>query len=61
MGCGVHINGDNPAIIQVRATYTDDVPSAPRAAEPEEDVMVVVARRGTPMWRVVQRVQEALD
>ena len=23
LGCGVHINGDNPAIIQVRATYTD--------------------------------------
>ena len=49
------------ALEWVRATYADDVPSAPRAAEPEEDVMVVVARRGTPMWRVVQRVQEALD
>jgi AcrR family transcriptional regulator len=49
------------ALEWVRATYADDVPSAPRAAQPDEDVMVVIARRGTPMWRVVQRVQEALD
>ena len=58
--------GDPAEIVEhalewVRATYADDVPSAPRAAAPEDDVMVVVARRGTPMWRVVQRVQEALD
>ena len=49
------------ALEWVRATYADDVPSAARMAESEEDVMVVVARRGTPMWRVVQRVQEVLD
>jgi AcrR family transcriptional regulator len=33
----------------------------PAADEPEDDVMVLVARRGTPMWRVVQGVQTALD
>jgi AcrR family transcriptional regulator len=49
------------ALEWVRATYADDVPSAPRAAEPEEDVVVVVARRGMPMWQVARRVQEALD
>jgi AcrR family transcriptional regulator len=49
------------ALEWVRATYSDDVPSAPRGDEADEDVMVVVARRGTPMWRVVQQVQEALD
>lgn len=58
--------GDPGAVVDhalewVRATYSDDVPSAPRGAEAEEDVLVVVARRGTPMWRVVQQVQEALD
>jgi hypothetical protein len=26
-----------------------------------EDVVVLVARRGTPMWRVVQGVEGALD
>jgi AcrR family transcriptional regulator len=49
------------ALEWVEATYTEDVPSAPGAAAPDDDVMVVVAKRGTPMWRVVQRVQEALD
>ncbi|NUP53873.1 MAG: TetR family transcriptional regulator [Catenulispora sp.] len=50
------------ALEWVRATYADEVPSAPRGGRAaEEDVMVVVARRGTPMWRVVQQVQEALD
>jgi AcrR family transcriptional regulator len=49
------------ALEWVRATYSDEVPSAPRGGDGEEDVMVVVARRGTPMWRVVQQVQEALD
>ncbi|WP_338678058.1 TetR family transcriptional regulator [Streptomyces sp. SCSIO 30461] len=27
----------------------------------EGDVLVLVTRRGTPMWRVVQRMEEALD
>ncbi|NUR61812.1 MAG: TetR family transcriptional regulator [Catenulispora sp.] len=49
------------ALEWVRATYSDEVPSAPRGAEAEEDVLVVVARRGTPMWRVAQQVQEALS
>jgi AcrR family transcriptional regulator len=58
--------GDPAEIVEhalewVRATYSDEVPSAPRGGAGEEDVMVVVARRGTPMWRVVQQVQEALD
>ncbi|GAA2017931.1 TetR family transcriptional regulator [Catenulispora yoronensis] len=49
------------ALEWVLATYSDEVAAAPRGGEAEEDVMVVVARRGTPMWRVVQRVQDALD
>ncbi|MFF1835443.1 TetR family transcriptional regulator [Streptomyces sp. NPDC058231] len=35
--------------------------SAERAAGDEDDVVVVVASRGTPMWRVVQRVESALE
>ncbi|MHC3467125.1 TetR family transcriptional regulator [Streptomyces sp. 7R007] len=35
--------------------------SAPPAGEEEDDVVVVVSRRGAPLWRVVQRIENALE
>jgi hypothetical protein len=40
-------------------------PARPAAAQPEwreqrpEDVVVVVSRRGAPLWRVVQEIESA--
>ncbi|MER5951852.1 TetR family transcriptional regulator [Streptomyces sp. NPDC001904] len=33
---------------------------APGAAEPDDEVVVMVAAKGAPMWRVIQRVESAL-
>ncbi|RAJ82382.1 TetR family transcriptional regulator [Streptomyces sp. PsTaAH-137] len=33
---------------------------APGAAEPDDEVVVMVASKGAPMWRVIQRVESAL-
>ncbi|WP_407917822.1 TetR family transcriptional regulator [Kitasatospora sp. NE20-6] len=38
-----------------------DGPGPAQAPVREEEVVVVVARRGTPMWRVVQGVESALE
>jgi len=35
--------------------------AAPRGPETAEDVVVIVSRRGTPMWRVVQGIESALS
>lgn len=35
-------------------------PSAPLAGEQPEDVVVVVSRRGAPLWRVVQEIESTL-
>ncbi|MEV3870674.1 TetR family transcriptional regulator [Streptomyces sp. NPDC049906] len=52
------------------AGYAAPAPAAPAdatapAARPEaaegEDVVVVIAKRGAPLWRVVQQVETALD
>ncbi|MFK4144656.1 TetR family transcriptional regulator [Streptomyces sp. NPDC004065] len=50
------------ALGQVRAAF-GEAPAKPaprRPAGPEEDVVVVVARRGTPLWQVVREVETAL-
>lgn len=36
-------------------------PPAPREDEEPEDVVVIVSRRGAPLWRVVQEIEGALD
>lgn len=36
-------------------------PSAPDGEEETEDVVVVVSRRGAPLWRVVQEIEGALE
>ncbi|MET7478030.1 TetR family transcriptional regulator [Streptomyces sp. NPDC005648] len=36
-------------------------PPAPCEAEEPEDVVVIVSRRGAPLWRVVQEIEGALD
>lgn len=50
------------ALNHVQATFCD--PAAPRAERrpgaAQEDVVVVVARRGAPLWRVVREVETAL-
>ncbi|MEU7057096.1 TetR family transcriptional regulator [Streptomyces sp. NPDC046197] len=35
-------------------------PAAPAGGRPEEDVVVIVSRRGAPLWRVVQEIESAL-
>jgi AcrR family transcriptional regulator len=44
----------------VRAAWGEER-SGPPASEGDEDVVVLVARRGTPMWRVVQRIESSLS
>ncbi|MET7684849.1 TetR family transcriptional regulator [Streptomyces sp. NPDC005423] len=46
------------ALGYVRAAFGG--PPAARAAEGPEDVVVVVSRRGTPLWRVVQEIETTL-
>ncbi|MET8246430.1 TetR family transcriptional regulator [Streptomyces sp. NPDC005202] len=36
-------------------------PATPDDRQPEEDVVVIVSRRGAPLWRVVQEIETALD
>ncbi|MFE3850959.1 TetR family transcriptional regulator [Streptomyces griseorubiginosus] len=36
-------------------------PGAPSADERPEDVVVIVSRRGAPLWRVVQQIESTLD
>ncbi|MEU9133213.1 TetR family transcriptional regulator [Kitasatospora sp. NPDC048540] len=46
----------------VIGTWSEQAGTAPGdGAGPAEDVVVLVARRGTPMWRVVQGIESALD
>jgi AcrR family transcriptional regulator len=39
---------------------TAPLPSPPRADEQPEDVVVVVSRRGAPLWRIVQEIETTL-
>ncbi|GGX56597.1 TetR family transcriptional regulator [Streptomyces fructofermentans] len=50
------------ALAHVRLVFAPDPPAAPApaAGDTEEDVVVVVSRRGAPMWRVVQEIETAL-
>ncbi|MFJ2813453.1 TetR family transcriptional regulator [Streptomyces sp. NPDC087294] len=51
-----------PALDYVRAAFAADAPApaVAAAARAGDDIVVVVARRGAPMWRVVQEVESAL-
>jgi AcrR family transcriptional regulator len=49
------------ALAYVVATWGDQAPTAPGGGGGTEDVVVLVARRGTPMWRVVDGIQTALS
>ncbi|MFE0461168.1 TetR family transcriptional regulator [Kitasatospora sp. NPDC058965] len=49
------------ALAYVVATWGDRAPAAPGVDGAAEDVVVLVARRGTPMWRVVDGIQTALS
>ncbi|MBY8881437.1 TetR family transcriptional regulator [Actinacidiphila acidipaludis] len=50
------------ALAYVTATWPDRQDREPeKDTSPADDVVVMVARRGTPMWRVVQGVQGVLD
>jgi AcrR family transcriptional regulator len=51
------------ALAYVRDAWSEDPADTLEAAPAEEpdDVVVLVSRRGTPMWRVVQRLESALD
>jgi AcrR family transcriptional regulator len=49
------------ALALVRGAWHPDGSPAGTAAPQPEDVVVLVARRGTPMWRVVRDVQAALE
>ncbi|MER8187664.1 TetR family transcriptional regulator [Kitasatospora sp. NPDC094015] len=42
-------------------TWSEQPRTGAEEQEPAEDVVVLVARRGTPMWRVVQGIESALD
>ncbi|MFJ6868534.1 TetR family transcriptional regulator [Streptomyces termitum] len=45
----------------VRATWSPDAPAGADApADGDEDVVVVITRRSTPMWRVVREVESSL-
>ncbi|MEU6227671.1 TetR family transcriptional regulator [Streptomyces sp. NPDC047042] len=46
------------ALDYVRAAF--GTPPAPPGRDEPEDVVVVVSRRGAPMWRVVQEIESAL-
>jgi AcrR family transcriptional regulator len=52
------------ALGQVQAVFADPpAPGTPRhvpPAEHTEDVVVLVSRRGTPLWRMVQQLESAL-
>lgn len=55
--------GDADAAVEhalgyVRATFGDGPGGAPE--EEREDVVVVISRRGTPMWRVVREIETTL-
>ncbi|MDX2294317.1 MULTISPECIES: TetR family transcriptional regulator [Streptomyces] len=47
----------------VRATWSPDAPAGTGgdAAEGADDVVVVITKRSTPMWRVVREVESSLD
>jgi len=47
------------ALAHVQRTFTPDAAPVPAEA-PAEDVVVVVSRRGAPMWRVVQEIETTL-
>ncbi|MGW6570151.1 TetR family transcriptional regulator, partial [Streptomyces sp. NPDC054975] len=47
----------------VRATWSGEEGEGPRAGGPgedAEDVVVVITKRSTPMWRVVREVESSL-
>lgn len=44
------------ALAHVQRTFAPD-----QGPEPAEDVVVLVSRRGAPMWRVVQEIEATLD
>ncbi|KND33913.1 acyl-CoA-like ligand-binding transcription factor, partial [Streptomyces acidiscabies] len=48
------------ALEYVQSTYSSPSPSAAPVAEHPEDVVVVVSRRGAPLWRVVQEIETTL-
>lgn len=52
------------ALEYVRRTWSEEDGGAaevPRPAGPEDGVMVVIARPGTPMWRLVQEIETARE
>ncbi|WP_225447033.1 TetR family transcriptional regulator [Streptacidiphilus sp. PB12-B1b] len=61
-GAGYEPEGAVDEALQYVARAWGDRSARPAAAEGEpEEVVVMVARRGTPMWRVVRDVQAAVD
>ncbi|MFJ8630654.1 TetR family transcriptional regulator [Streptomyces sp. NPDC093568] len=48
------------ALGYVQSTYGAAPPPAPAPAEQPDDVVVVVSRRGAPLWRVVQEIEATL-
>ncbi|MFE6177243.1 TetR family transcriptional regulator [Streptomyces sp. NPDC056464] len=48
------------ALGYVQSTYGAAPPAAPAPDEQPDDVVVVVSRRGAPLWRVVQEIEATL-
>ncbi|MCX5537196.1 TetR/AcrR family transcriptional regulator [Streptomyces sp. NBC_00006] len=48
------------ALLLVRRTWGEGGDGAAAPQPPQEDVVVMVATKGAPMWRVIQRVESAL-
>jgi hypothetical protein len=53
--------GVDQALGYVQSTFGVAPPPPPLRAEGPEDVVVVVSRRGAPLWRVVQEIEATLD
>ncbi|MCH5671246.1 TetR family transcriptional regulator [Streptomyces gilvus] len=56
--------GDASAALDHALGYVQSAfaaPSTPDGEEEAEDVVIVVSRRGAPLWRVVQEIESALE
>jgi hypothetical protein len=49
------------ALGYVQASFGSSPVDAHARAEEQEDVVVVISRRGAPMWRVVREIESALS
>lgn len=49
------------ALAHVQRTFAPDAPATGPAEAAAEDVVVLVSRRGAPMWRVIQEIEATLE